>query len=280
MDLDPHPAAEPTPPPFDSPPLDPLDSLEHLAPPTPPEQPTENSSLVTRHSSLPPPLPPGLYLVGTPIGNLEDITLRALRVLRTATCILAEDTRHTRPLLDRYSIHTPLLSCHKWNERAREAEILSRIQSGQSLALVTDAGMPGISDPGARTAAAVREAGLPVTVIPGPSAVTSAIALCGHAGTPGFRFEGFLDHKTATRRRRLRELAAEPVPVVFYESTHRILKLLDEVEEELGPDRRLFIARELTKKFEETLLAPPPALRTHYKTHSLKGEFVVILLPA
>ena len=280
MDLEPHPAAEPTPPPFDSPPLDPLDSLEHLAPPTPPEQPTANSSLVTRHSSLPQPLPPGLYLVGTPIGNLEDITLRALRVLRTATCILAEDTRHTRPLLDRYSIHTPLLSCHKWNERAREAEILSRIQSGQSLALVTDAGMPGISDPGARTAAAVREAGLPVTVIPGPSAVTSAIALCGHAGTPAFRFEGFLDHKTATRRRRLRELAAEPVPVVFYESTHRILKLLDEVEEELGPDRRLFIARELTKKFEETLLAPPPALRAHYKTHSLKGEFVVILLPA
>ena len=279
MDLDSHPAAEPTPPPFDSPPLDPLDSLEHLAPPTPPEHSTANSSLVTRHSSLP-PLPPGLSLVGTPIGNLEDITLRALRVLRTATCILAEDPRHTRPLLDRYSIHTPLLSCHKWNERAREAEILSRIQSGQSLALVTDAGMPGISDPGARTAVAVREAGLPVTVIPGPSAVTSAIALCGHSSTPGFRFEGFLDHKTATRRRRLRELAAEPVPVVFYESTHRILKLLDEVEEELGPDRRLFIARELTKKFEETLLAPPPALRTHYKTHSLKGEFVVILLPA
>ena len=265
MEAPSHPAAEPTPPPFVSPskPLGSLDSLDNLG------------SL-----DHPAPLPPGLYLVGTPIGNLEDITLRALRVLRTATCILAEDTRHTRPLLDRYAIHTPLLSLHKWNERARESEILNRIQSGQSLALVTDAGMPGISDPGARTAAAVRDAGLPVTVIPGPSAVTSAIALCGCSSTPSFRFEGFLDHKTATRRRRLRELADEPCPIVFYESTHRILKLLDEVEEELGPDRRLFIARELTKKFEETLLAPPPALRTHYKTHSLKGEFVVILLPA
>ena len=250
-------------------------------PPTPPsqEQSTANPSLVTRHSSLP-PLPPGLYLVGTPIGNLEDITLRALRVLRTCTCILAEDTRHTRPLLDRYNIRTPLLSCHKWNERARESEILARIQSGQSLALVTDAGMPGISDPGSRTAAAVREAGLPVTVIPGPSALTAAVALCGHSSTPSFHFEGFLDHKTATRRRRLRELADTPIPVVFYESTHRILKLLDEVEQELGPTRTLFIARELTKKFEETLLGPPSTLRAHYRTHSLKGEFVVILLPA
>ncbi|HPC58259.1 MAG TPA: SAM-dependent methyltransferase, partial [Kiritimatiellia bacterium] len=116
------------------------------------------------------PLPPGLYLVGTPIGNLEDITLRALRILRDATHILAEDTRHTRRLLDRHGLRTPMISCHKFNERARINEILGRLRAGEALALVTDAGMPGLSDPGARAAAAVREAGLPVTVIPGPSA--------------------------------------------------------------------------------------------------------------
>ncbi|HPR68425.1 MAG TPA: SAM-dependent methyltransferase, partial [Kiritimatiellia bacterium] len=141
-------------------------------------------------------------------------------------------------------------------------------------------GMPGLSDPGARAAAAVREAGLPVTVVPGPTALTAAIALCGATEGRGFLFDGFLDHKTAARRRRLRELAGFPSPVVFYESTHRILKLLDEVEEELGPERRLFIARELTKKFEETLAGTPAQLRAHFATHSLKGEFVVLLLPA
>ena len=211
---------------------------------------------------------------------MEDITLRALRVLRTATHILAEDTRHTHLLLDRHGIRTPMISCHKFNERARADEILRRIQAGESLALVSDAGMPGISDPGARAADAVRAAGLPVTVIPGPCALTAAIALCGSTEGHGFLFDGFLDHKTAARRRRLKELAASACPVVFYESTHRILKLFDEVEEELGPDRKLFIARELTKKFEETLLGTPSSLRTHYATHSLKGEFVVILLPS
>ena len=211
---------------------------------------------------------------------MEDITLRALRILRSASHILAEDTRHTRLLLDRHGISTPMISCHKFNERSREEEILSRIHAGAALALVTDAGMPGISDPGARAADAVRAAGLYVTVIPGPCALSAAVALCGSVESRGFLFEGFLDHKTAARRRRLLELAAFPAPVVFYESTHRILKLLDEVEQELGPARRLFIARELTKKFEETVAGTPAELRAHYQTHSLKGEFVVILLPA
>lgn len=224
-------------------------------------------------------LPPGLYLVGTPIGNLEDITLRALRVLRTATLLMAEDTRHTGLLLAHYQSRARLLSCHKFNERSRADLVIERIRSGASVALVSDAGMPGISDPGARTAAAVRAAGLPVTVIPGPSAVTTAVALAGCAETPSFYFEGFLDHKTATRRRRLHELDGLRCPVVFYESTHRILKLLDEVEEELGPDRSLFLARELTKKFEETVQGTPAVLREHFRTHSHKGEFVVILLP-
>jgi 16S rRNA (cytidine1402-2'-O)-methyltransferase len=227
-----------------------------------------------------PPLAPGLYLVGTPIGNLEDITLRALRILRGASHILAEDTRHTRRLLDRHGISTPMISCHKFNERARMDEILRRIRAGEALALVSDAGMPGISDPGARAADSVRAAGLPVTVIPGPCALSAAVALCGSTEGRGFLFDGFLDHKTAARRRRLKELAGFPSSVVFYESTHRILKLLGEVEEELGPDRKLFIARELTKKFEETVSGTPAELRAHYATHSLKGEFVVILLPA
>ena len=230
--------------------------------------------------SSPPPLAAGLYLVGTPIGNLEDVTLRALRVLRSATHILAEDTRRTRLLLDRHGIRTPMISCHKFNERARAEEILGRIRAGEDLALVTDAGMPGISDPGARAAAAVRAAGLPVAVVPGPCALSAAVALCGQTESRGFLFEGFLDHKTAARRRRLLELAEFPVPVVFYESTHRILKLLDEVEQELGSERKLFIARELTKKFEETRTGTPAELRAHYAVHSLKGEFVVILLPA
>lgn len=225
-------------------------------------------------------MPAGLYLVGTPIGNLEDVTLRALRILRSASHILAEDTRHTRRLLDRHGIATPMISCHKFNERARRDEILRRIRAGEALALVADAGMPGISDPGARAAAAVRAAGFPVAVVPGPSALTAAIALCGATESRGFLFEGFLDHKTAARRRRLRELADFAAPVVFYESTHRILKLLDEVEQELGPARTLFLARELTKKFEETLLGPPAELRRHFQTHSFKGEFVAILLPA
>jgi 16S rRNA (cytidine1402-2'-O)-methyltransferase len=226
-----------------------------------------------------PPLPPGLYVVGTPIGNLEDVTLRALRVLGAAACIFAEDTRHTRRLLDRHGLSTPMVSCHKFNERARVDELLRRIRDGEAVALVTDAGMPGISDPGARAAAAVRAAGLPATVVPGPSAVTAAVALCGSAQGRGFLFEGFLDHKTAARRRRLKALEDFPVAVVFYESTHRILKLLAEVEEELGPARELFIARELTKKFEETLQGTPAQLRAHYATHSFKGEFVAILLP-
>ena len=226
------------------------------------------------------PLPPGLYLVGTPIGNLEDITLRALRVLRGVTLILAEDTRHSRRLLDRYGITTPLLSYHKFNERARADDILRRIRAGESLALITDAGMPGISDPGARAAVAVRAAGLYVTVIPGPSALSAAAALCGATRHDGFVFAGFLDHKTAARRRRLRELAGGGTPVVIYESTHRILKLFAEVAEELGPDRRLFVARELTKKHEETVVGTPAELQAHYATHSRKGEFVVILLPA
>ena len=223
---------------------------------------------------------PGLYLVGTPIGNLADVTLRALETLSGADCIFAEDTRHTAPFLAHHRISTPLHSCHKYNERSRVEEILARIREGQAVALVSDAGMPGISDPGARMAAAVRRAGEYATVVPGPCALTASLALCGWHRHPGHRFEGFLDNRDAPRRRRLRELGGEEVPVVFYESPHRVEKFLREVKEELGAERRVFVARELTKTHEEAVEGTPDELLAHYATHSKKGEFVLVLLPA
>jgi len=223
----------------------------------------------------------GLYVVGTPIGNLEDITLRALRVLGGVSAVYAEDTRHTRILLEAHGISKPLVSCHQFNERGRLDEIAGRVRRGEAVALVSDAGMPGISDPGGLAAATLRREGLPVRVVPGPTAVATAVAVCGAKGGGGYLFEGFLDNRTAARRRRLNELSGLKVPVVFYESTHRILKLLDEVEEELGPERRLLIGRELTKAHEEWLEGTPGELKAHFAAgHSHKGEFVVALHPA
>ena len=222
----------------------------------------------------------GLYLVGTPIGNLEDITLRALRVLRGVSAVYAEDTRHTRVLLEAHGIDKPLVSCHQFNERGRLEELEARVRRGEAVALVSDAGMPGISDPGGLAAAMLRRAGLAVRVVPGPTAVASAVAMCGAKGGGGYVFEGFLDNRTAARRRRLKELDAIGMPVALYESTHRILKLLDEVEEELGGDRRLLVCRELTKAHEESVEGTPAELRAHYGAgHSHKGEFVVVLYP-
>lgn len=225
-------------------------------------------------------LSPGLYLVATPIGNLADITLRALETLREADVVYAEDTRHTAILLAKYDIRTPCLSCHKFSERAKEAEILSRVRAGEKVALVTDAGMPGISDPGGRLAEAARAAGLPVTAVPGPCALVAALALLGWHERAGHRFEGFLDNRTAPRRRRLKELGGEDVPVVFYESPHRVEKFLTEVAEELGEGRRVFLARELTKQFEETREGTVAELKAWWAAHPRKGEFVLILLPA
>lgn len=221
---------------------------------------------------------PGLYVVGTPIGNLQDITLRALETLKGVAAILAEDTRLSRHLLDRFEIRVPLISCHKFSEMARSAEVVGRIRSGQALALVTDSGMPAVSDPGARVVNACREAGVPVFIIPGPSAVTSAMALCGFEGT-GFLFEGFLSHKSATRVRRLKELADFDVPVVLFESPFRVMKLLNELEEVM-PERPVFIGRELTKKFEESLRGTAADLKKRFENRAVKGEFVVVLAPA
>lgn len=219
----------------------------------------------------------GLYLVGTPIGHLQDITLRALETLRSVTLILAEDTRETRKLLDRHGISTPMLSYHKFNEAARVEEILNRLRGGTAIALVTDAGMPGVSDPGARVVSACREAGLPVRVVPGPSAVTSAVALAGFA-SGGFLFGGFLPPKPGPRRRRLAELARSDLPLVLFESPYRLLRLIQDVQDILGP-RRVVIARELTKHFEEVIEGTPKEILASFSKRAVKGELVVVIQP-
>lgn len=220
---------------------------------------------------------PGLYLVGTPIGHLQDITLRALDTLRGVDLILAEDTRVTRVLLDRHGINRPMLSYHRFNEAARAPELIQRLRAGESIALVTDAGMPAISDPGARLVEACRREQLPISVIPGASSVTAALALSGWEST-GFVFGGFLPHKPGPRRRTLKRLHRTGLPVALFESPFRVLKLMDDIDAAIGPVEVL-IARELTKKFEETLRGTTEQIRTAFSGRAIKGEFVVVIAP-
>lgn len=221
----------------------------------------------------------GLYIVGTPIGNLGDLSFRAEETLREVDLIMAEDTRHTRRLTERQGITTRLMSCHKFNEVQRAEQIIERIQQGAAIAMVTDSGMPGISDPGARVVALCREAGLMITSIPGPAAVTTAIALSG-LGEKGFIFAGFLPHKSGGRKRDLLKWAEADLPIVFYESPYRLIKLLGEIEEYLGAERTVFVGRELTKKFEELSTGTPAEIRSTYEGRNVKGECVVIVKPA
>ncbi len=222
---------------------------------------------------------PGLYIVGTPIGNLGDISFRALETLREADLILAEDTRHTRRLTDRYEITTRLMSCHKFNEHQRVEQIIERIENGQAVAMVTDSGMPCISDPGSRVAALCREAGVMITSAPGPAAVTTAVALSGF-GEKGFIFAGFLPHKSGGRKRDLEKWKDADLPVALYESPYRLIKVLDEIDNYLGPDRIVFVAREMTKKFEELTAGTPAEIKAVYEGRTVKGECVVIIRPA
>jgi 16S rRNA (cytidine1402-2'-O)-methyltransferase len=217
----------------------------------------------------------GLYIIGTPIGNLQDITLRALEVLRQADLVVAEDTRHTRKLLERHEIPARLFSCHRFNEASRAETLLDRIRAGAAVALVTDSGMPGVSDPGSRVAAACRAAGLPVTCLPGPSAVTAAMALCGMGGA-AFSFAGFLPRKPGARRRRLQELAGRDEPIVIFESPYRLLRTLEEIEEIMGP-RQVYLGRELTKQFEENRVGTPTELRAAFAGRVVKGEIVLVV---
>ena len=216
-----------------------------------------------------------LYVVGTPIGNLRDISLRALDVLGEVDLIAAEDTRHTRKLLSHYNIHTPLFSCYEHNQALRLPYILAQLRDGRRLALVSNAGMPGISDPGYPVIRAALGEGFPVIPIPGPSALLLGIVVSGI--DPGrFVFEGFLGRTRAQRRRRLQFLAVESRTIVLYEAPHRIRKLLAEVEDILG-NRRIALARELSKRFEEVIRGSVSEVRSRMETSVPRGEFTVII---
>lgn len=226
-----------------------------------------------------PPLQPGtLYLVATPLGNLEDITLRALRVLRECDVLAAEDTRRSGQLLAHFGIRKPLVSYFRFNEARRSEEILERLRRGQTVALVTDAGSPGISDPGERVVRAALAAGFRVEPVPGPCALIAALTASG-LPTEEFHFVGFLPHKSGQRRKALERLATLPGTLVLYESPHRLERLLAELAE-LMPERAVVLARELTKKFEEFLRGRPAELLSRVRQRAVRGELVVLIGPA
>ena len=218
-----------------------------------------------------------LYLVATPIGNLEDITLRALRVLREVDLIASEDTRHTKKLLSRYDIHTPLLSYYKGKEIERGETIISCLEQGDDVALVSDAATPGISDPGAILVKMAQAKGLHVVPLPGPSALASVLSVSGLTGT-SYLFVGFLPSKAGQRKKFLQSMSSSRAAIVFYESPRRILKTLTDCLEILGGQRHVIIGRELTKIHEEIMHGPLADVRdVLQKREALKGEFAVII---
>lgn len=226
-----------------------------------------------------PPRPaPGLYLVATPIGNLRDVTLRALDVLAAADLVLCEDTRHTARLCEAYGIRTPRSPLHDHNERARIAEILARLEKGEVIALVSDAGTPLLSDPGFPLVRAVREAGLPVFPVPGPSALLAALTGAG-LPTDAFSFFGFLPPKTGQRANALVPLAASPQTLVFYESPRRLGAALADMAKIFGGERQAVVALELTKKFERFVSGPLADLAERFSGET-RGEAVIVIAGA
>lgn len=216
-----------------------------------------------------------LYVVGTPIGNLEDLTLRALRVLKEADLIAAEDTRHTGILLKHFDISKPKLSYHQFNEAKRREEFLQRFANGEQIALVSDAGMPGVSDPGERLIRTCFENGVPVEVVPGPSAVLHGLVASGLRITP-FYFGGFLPVKGGGRLRELEKAGQRDCTSVYFESPHRLMRTLEACEQ-LWPERLCCVARELTKKFEEIRTAPAGELREHFLKNKVRGEITFLV---
>ena len=219
-----------------------------------------------------------LYVVATPIGNLEDITLRALRVLREVDIVACEDTRRTRALLSHFDVHTPTLSYYEHNKLVRGPQILRRLAEGRSVALVTDAGTPGISDPGFLLVRDARAAGVPVVPVAGPSAVAAALSAAG-VTADRFVFDGFPPVKPGRRRNRLAALRALETTVVLYESPHRILATLEAIAEVFG-EREIVVARELTKQFEEIVRAPAAVQRERLAAAGVRGEFTLVIPPA
>jgi 16S rRNA (cytidine1402-2'-O)-methyltransferase len=225
-----------------------------------------------------------LSIVATPIGNLEDLTFRAARVLKEADYVLCEDTRVTKRLLARYEIDTPTMSYHQHSTLTKVGQICDLLEAGKHLALVSDAGTPSISDPGALLVSKVRERfggssaeDVSIVAVPGPSALTAALSVAGIPSSE-FSFLGFLPHKKG-REKRFSEIAAAKTTVVFYESPHRILKTLDSLARALEPSRRVSVCRELTKIYEEVVRGTPAEVTAHFNDHpeAQRGEFVVIV---
>jgi 16S rRNA (cytidine1402-2'-O)-methyltransferase len=216
-----------------------------------------------------------LYVVSTPIGNLGDITLRALDALKSVDLIAAEDTRHSGMLLKRFEIKKPLLSYHEHNEAMRTAQLVERLAAGEDVALITDAGTPALSDPGARLIRECIKRGLPFTIIPGPSSILAALVGSGFS-TEKFCFRGFLPIKSGQRERELRGATEREETTIFFESPYRLTKTLAACFD-ITPDRQLCVARELTKKFEEFRRGTASELFAHYQAHPPKGEIVLII---
>lgn len=216
-----------------------------------------------------------IYIVATPIGNLQDITFRALETLKTVDVIVAEDTRHTRKLLAHFDIHKPLESCDEHAGDGKIKKIIDALNEGKNIAFVTDAGTPAVSDPGARLVAKVVAAGHTIVSIPGPSAVTAALSVSGFPAD-NFVFLGFLPHKNG-RQEFLKRVARARQTVVFFESTHRIGRLLEELEQLVPPGRHLIIARELTKQFETIYRGTVKDIKDQLK--ETRGEFTIVVAP-
>lgn len=216
-----------------------------------------------------------LYIVPTPVGNLEDITLRALRVLKEADLILAEDTRTSSVLLKHYDIHRPLQSYHKFNEHKAVDALVERLKGGETMALVSDAGTPGISDPGFLLARECVRAGVEVQCLPGATAFVPALVASG-LPCDKFVFEGFLPQKKG-RMTRLLQLGAEDRTIVLYESPYRVVKTLEQLAEVMGPDRQVAVCREISKVHEQTVRGTLSEALAHFREHTPKGEFVIII---
>ena len=221
-------------------------------------------------------MPGRLILCATPIGNLEDMSYRAVRTLQEADLIAAEDTRNSIKLLNHFDIHTPMISYHEYNKVTRGRELVERMLGGENVALITDAGTPGISDPGEDLAAACIEAGIPVSVVPGPAACISALIMSG-LPTRRFAFEAFLPADKKERQTVLEEMKTETRTIVLYEAPHRLVKTLQELAGLLGGERRITVCRELTKKHESALRTTLENACAHYEQEPPKGECVLVI---
>jgi len=220
-----------------------------------------------------------LYVVATPIGNLEDMTYRAVRILQEADLIAAEDTRHSRKLLNHYGINTALISYHEHNEEARSSQLLDKLYAGQSIALISDAGTPCIADPGYRLVSRCRQAGVPVAAVPGASALVAALSISG-LPTDAFSFIGFLPAKTHGRRQLLESIKMAKQTIACYETPHRLIASLADIADVCGGDRSIAVARELTKRHEELFSGTVTEAHDHFSQSGVKGELVILLAPA